>query len=612
MWHPSLLLCISFALFALYPSSILFTHAQQQYTPTTLYRPQSAFTEGKALYVHGGRALALTDGNPPSNQTFLLDLSTPWSTDSPIFRQLASGFPSEGATSALYNNKHTWYLSSNQSIAIYDIQKNAWGQALRCNNSNPDFDMVAVADPINNSVYVVNGWQADSNMSNPINTMKYDEATGQISPAGNSVPMNGGFAAVWSTKRSSILVHGGFNKAKTVLQRALYEYIPITEQYTPISDKGDIPPPRYGHCMVEAYGGSKIVLFGGVTDLSPTSADIFIFDVATLTWTQGQTGDSTVGRVYAACAVTNDMFVAWGGATRLNNNFNVVKIPTVVYNLKTNGNGAWQKTYSPDSVVVAPSHVAAIVGGVIGGVFLIFFMVGVFVVYRRKQRKQATKKHSLSRSGGGEGVGSGFNSDDSITLEHEGRGKGTQCASYVVHAPVTNISPMAPTGYESSAYTAIGYTQPGIQPQPKVLNTVGAGPVVNGSMHCYTGEIYDPTTVAQEYPVIYQPPLLTPYGSTDSPQLQYQQATTAYQLPMPAHYDPSGGYAGYSPPVVASVVPSPLMLWTNSPTVTDASAAAATDASGGGSGGEPRVSVGGNGISYSKDEAAPRNPQGSE
>ncbi|KAG9066884.1 hypothetical protein KI688_012796 [Linnemannia hyalina] len=601
-------MAITLALLSLYPSSTAFTHAQQQYTPTTYYGSQSAFAEGKAIYIHGGRAV-LTDANPPSNQTFLLDLSTPWSIESPVFRQLASGFPSEGATSALYNNKNTWYLSNDQNVALYDVQKNTWGPTLRYNSSNPDFNMVAVADPINNSVYVVNGWQADSKLSNPVSTMRYDEVTGQIFPAGNSVPVSGGYAAVWSTKRSSILVHGGYNKARTIMQRVLYEYIPITEQYIPITDKGDVPPPRYGHCMVEAYGGSKIILFGGVTNQNPTSADIFIFDVATLTWTQGQTGDSTVGRAYAACAVTNDMFVAWGGATQLDNVFSVVKTPTIVYNLKTNGNGAWQKNFSPDSDV-ASSHVGSIVGGVLGGLALISGMVLGFVVYRRRKRAGA-EKNSLPRGGGSES-----NSDYSITLKHEG-GEGTQRASYVVHAPVaTDISPMAPTGYESSAYTAIGYAQPSNQPQPQVYNPVGAAPVVDGSMY-YTGytpptqQIYNPAASAQGYPVIYQPPLVAqPYLAADSPQFQHQQ--TAYQLP-PHNHDPSASYAGYSPPVVASAVPSPKMAWTNSPTVT---AASATDASGGGGGGdggnEPRVTVGGNGQSYSKDEVTRRNPQGTE
>lgn len=159
--------------------------------------------------------------------------------------------------------------------------------------------------------------------------------------------------------------------------------------------------------------------------------------------------------------------------------------PTTVYNLKINRNGAWQKNFSPDSVV-APSHVGAIVGGVPDGLALISEVVLGFVVYRRKKRAEA-EKHSLSREE--EGITSRSNSDDSITLKHK-EGVGTQRASYVVHAPVTtDISPMTPTGYESSAYTAIGYAQPSSQPQPQVYTSVGAAPVIDGSMYCTTQDI---------------------------------------------------------------------------------------------------------------------------
>lgn len=109
-----------------------------------------------------------------------------------------------------------------------------------------------------------------------------------------------------------------------------------------------------------------------------------------------------------------------------------------------------------------------------------------FVVYRHKKRAGA-EKHSSSREE--EGITSRSNSDDSITLKHK-EGVGTQRGSYVVHAPVTtDIPPMTPTGYESSAYTAIGYAQPSSQPQPQVYNSVGATPVIDGSMYCTTQDI---------------------------------------------------------------------------------------------------------------------------
>ncbi|KAF9340383.1 hypothetical protein BGZ91_002306 [Linnemannia elongata] len=71
--------------------------------------------------------------------------------------------------------------------------------------------MAAIAHPINNSVYVGQWMQADSNLS---------------------------------------------NSARTIKEGVLYEYIPITH-------KGEIPPPHYGHCMIEAYGDTMVILIGG-------------------------------------------------------------------------------------------------------------------------------------------------------------------------------------------------------------------------------------------------------------------------------------------------------------------------------------------------------------
>lgn len=122
--------------------------------------------------------------------------------------------------------------------------------------------------------------------------------------------------------------------------------------------------------------------------------------------------------------------------------FSVVKTPTIVYNLKMIGNGAWQKNFSPDSVV-ASSHVGSIVGGVLGGLALISGVVLGFIVYRRRKRAGA-EKHSLPKGGGG--VGYESSSDNSITLNNEGgRGRGSSTHIHVFHTPVTtDISPMAP------------------------------------------------------------------------------------------------------------------------------------------------------------------------
>ncbi|KAF9340903.1 hypothetical protein BGX26_008829, partial [Mortierella sp. AD094] len=71
---------------------------------------------------------------------------------------------------------------------------------------------------------------------------------------------------------------------------------------------GDI----HGHCMVEAYNGSKILLFGGTTINGPSVGSIYILDVNSMSWTKGPDADSSQNREQMACTVAGDNFVAWG------------------------------------------------------------------------------------------------------------------------------------------------------------------------------------------------------------------------------------------------------------------------------------------------------------
>ncbi|KAF9992340.1 hypothetical protein BGZ65_012349, partial [Modicella reniformis] len=78
--------------------------------------------------------------------------------------------------------------------------------------------------------------------------------------------------------------------------------------------KGEVPEPRSSACLVPAFGGSKMVLFGGYTrhEVSVLS-DIHILDLDTMVWTRGPNVKSKERRARAACAVSNDQLIAWGG-----------------------------------------------------------------------------------------------------------------------------------------------------------------------------------------------------------------------------------------------------------------------------------------------------------
>ncbi|KAG0006347.1 hypothetical protein BGZ65_008628 [Modicella reniformis] len=70
-------------------------------------------------------------------------------------------------------------------------------------------------------------------------------------------------------------------------------------------------------CFVPAFGGSKMILFGGLSEEDGFAfSDIDILDVTTLTWTKGPNVSQLNARGYSACAVSGEYFISWGGINR--------------------------------------------------------------------------------------------------------------------------------------------------------------------------------------------------------------------------------------------------------------------------------------------------------
>lgn len=107
--------------------------------------------------------------------------------------------------------------------------------------------------------------------------------------------------------------------------------------------RGEIPEPRQSACLVSAFRGSKMVLFGGyIRDKVRALHDIHILDVDTMLWTRGPDAPVKEQRAKAACAVSNDHLIAWGGELRMEDCYRPQN-STIVFNLKTN---KWTSTYS--------------------------------------------------------------------------------------------------------------------------------------------------------------------------------------------------------------------------------------------------------------------------
>ncbi len=129
--------------------------------------------------------------------------------------------------------------------------------------------------------------------------------------------------------------------------------------------------------------------------------DLYILDTVTQTWRQGAPGPT---RVYAACAVAGNQLLLWGG---LNESKNRVDSTVHIYNFDLN---TWGSSYTPppsylgsakipppqageggsegergvNGQVSSGSNVAAIAGGVAGGLVVILAAI-LFVVCRRKR-----------------------------------------------------------------------------------------------------------------------------------------------------------------------------------------------------------------------------------
>ncbi|KAF9279647.1 hypothetical protein BGZ74_002802 [Mortierella antarctica] len=119
----------------------------------------------------------------------------------------------------------------------------------------------------------------------------------------------------------------------------LYRLTPESFQWVRITAGGG-PSARDLACMVPAYNGTKLIVYGGSVDGIPLH-DIFIYNVANATWSQGLEAGPGHARAGHVCAVSGDALIVWGG-------FSVIEARTppdqimAVYNLTSN---KWMPSY---------------------------------------------------------------------------------------------------------------------------------------------------------------------------------------------------------------------------------------------------------------------------
>ncbi|KAF9435613.1 hypothetical protein BGZ76_005900 [Entomortierella beljakovae] len=361
--------------------------------PTTVHSMGYATLDDQTLYVQGG----IIDANLTIiNQFYSLNLSQTWDTQSPPWKALNEG---SGSQQSPYDAAHSMIISkdkqnliilgttvvnSSVNVSTYNIASNSWSEVetvLVPNISQNLNGLAAASDPDTGLIYIPGAGSEGKFM------LEFDPATKSSKfltmPEAYSSHSVRFFTAVWSSVRKSILLYGGFyNSSGTdVALSDIYEYSPTTASWALVKTSGNGPDGSTSHCMVPAYNGSKMIVFGGIL-YSSYQSNLYILDVESMKWTRGTDIEQSLARLRMACSVSGDSFVSWGGYGG-NNETSIQQLgKPAIYDLKANQwvnvfatvspNPAHEPVYASKasrSTIIGSSAVAAIV----------VFVMGVFI-----------------------------------------------------------------------------------------------------------------------------------------------------------------------------------------------------------------------------------------
>ncbi|KAG0199309.1 hypothetical protein BGX33_011734 [Mortierella sp. NVP41] len=350
----------------------------------------------KALYIQGGISWL----NPAAfnNQLFSLDLTvSPWDSSNPPWKYLA--VPS-GQQSSYLPAKNRLVISPNESQALlFDGSvANLWAYNIGNDTWLPRRDLpgtiafgsnyTVAADPSSSYLYLSNGGTKGTAM------LVFDTASGNSWPQDMPLELSSfikSYSFVYCPSRKSFLLFGG--KSSSYVQDDLYnsdlfEFQLAAYKWVRLNTQGSAPVKIYSHCMVPAYDGFKMVVFGGSLKDDVQLGDIYILDVPTMTWTQGPSVAASQNRSGMACTVGGDNFVAWGGY----NAEKAVDGTPIIYNLRTN---QWTTTYS---LRTGPkTHVGEIIGGVVAAI-VVGAGLGYFFYRRRKRARAGENKNNVQQT----------------------------------------------------------------------------------------------------------------------------------------------------------------------------------------------------------------------
>ncbi|KAF9201005.1 hypothetical protein BGZ49_008767 [Haplosporangium sp. Z 27] len=354
---------------------------------TPIFTSASAYTcvGESTLYVHGGQSTQ----SSTVNQLFALDLTQPWTTSSPSWKNLTT---SESPA----DYQHTMTTSSDQkSLIVWGYKTGLSTYSLLAQNwtidtPSPDPSdhqhslLSAVTDPTSGVVYIPSG------ASNGTAMMTYNPATNQgvsqlmPSQLAGSIVVNYGVAL--SRKYNSLFMYGGqsFN-TRSVYFNSLFQYSLASGSWKVVNTTGTSPGNLIQFCMAPAYNGSKIVVFGGYTSAGSGSSDVFVLNVDSMNWTRGKSLDISLSRYQTACGVAGDNLVIWGGITTL-----PIANTTLIYNFNED---QWTTTFTPPTPSTTDptqtsnkSSLGAPIGAGVASVALVA-AISILIYFRKKSAR---------------------------------------------------------------------------------------------------------------------------------------------------------------------------------------------------------------------------------
>ncbi|KAF9349248.1 hypothetical protein BGX34_001892 [Mortierella sp. NVP85] len=365
---PQRVNCLAYIIFFL---SFYLSTLVQSYQPVLTYNPSSAFVDGKALYVVGG----YLDSGTITPQIFMIDLSVSWNTDSPVYTELPNGNACYSCASAISADGQNLFVLGDSQGRTLNLQSKQWSHVFTFNGAGR---ISAATDPLSGKFYI-----PITNLETA-RLMLILDLRNNFQPLDTDyeIPLWNWYKVAWNTLLNKLLFVTDFD---------MHTYSPVTKEWTNFAR-----PPEFtatqDFCIVSSKSGSKVVLFGGYSsNMRATFGNIFILDVATLTWKKGAPIPGGGVRRSAACGLSNDYFIVWGGDTSVTVDFIPPKNLTLVYDLRTD---EWTSEYITPNTPILPtdnkeasgvSKTAIIIGAVVA--LIIGLMAGGIYEYFAQQKR---------------------------------------------------------------------------------------------------------------------------------------------------------------------------------------------------------------------------------